>query len=677
MAVAQRNYQLSLDETEGVAPRGEAMRQRLATFAVILSVAATTTAVRAAEPAPLGRKVEDFQLQNFRGEKHALADCRDSKLVVLAFLGTECPLAKRYGPVLAKLAKAYEQQGVSFLGIDANVQDSLAEIAAYARMHGIHFPILRDVANQLADTIGVERTPTVFVLDAQRVVRYWGRIDDQFGVGYVRDAPQQNDLRAAIDELLAGREVTTPVTEPVGCYIGRIKKPQQNSPVTYSKQVARILQNRCVECHREGEIAPFALTDYQEVVGWAEMIQEVVRNGRMPPWHANEVGGPFENCRRLEKEEKDSISAWVRAGAPEGDPKNLPAPRTWVTDWQLPRTPDFVAPLTKTPFRVPADGEVRYQYFQIDPGFKEDKWVSAVEIQPGNRAVVHHVLMFAKSSDDSGELFRGGAGGYDGIFVPGQRVRPYPAGMARRIKAGSRLIFQVHYTPIGSEQFDQSRVGMIFADPESVKFEVRTASAVNTDLRIPPDDADYHVEAASSRLPAAARLLALNPHMHLRGKSMMYEAILPGGERRTLLEVPHYDFNWQTAYRLADPLELPAGTRMHCVAHFDNSADNLNNPDPSKTVRWGEQTWDEMMIGYFDYVVPVNTNARPSVTERSQKRVRDLFDRLDKNADGKIVAEEAPEKYRWMFKPLDRNNDCALNEEELSAFFSLWPLQIR
>ena len=297
----------------------------------------SVTATAGAAESPLGRKVEDFQLQDFRGKKHALSDYRDNKLVVLAFLGTECPLAKRYGARLATLAEKYEPQGVSFLGIDANVQDSLTEIAAYARVHSIHFPILKDVANQFADVIGAERTPTVFVLDGQRLVRYWGRIDDQFGVGYVRDVPQRNDLQAALDELLAGTEVTNPVTEPVGCYIGRIKKPQQDSPVTYSNQIARILENRCVECHREGEIAPFALTDYQEVVGWAEMIQEVVRDGRMPPWHANDVGGPFENCRQLTQDEKAAIHAWVRAGAPEGDRKDLPTLRTWVTGWQLPR----------------------------------------------------------------------------------------------------------------------------------------------------------------------------------------------------------------------------------------------------------------------------------------------------------------------------------------------------
>jgi peroxiredoxin len=649
------------------------MVKHIAIVAVIFSV---TAAARAADQ-PLGRSIKEFNLQDFRGKKHALADYHDSKFIVIAFLGTECPLAKLYGPRLANLAETYEPRGVSFVGINANVQDSMTEIAAYARVHGIHFPILKDVGSQLADTFGAQRTPTVFVLDEQRVIRYCGRIDDQYGVGFVRNKPQRNDLQASLDDLLAGKEVTTPVTEAVGCHIGRTKTPQYDSTVTYSNQIARILQNRCVECHREGEIAPFALTDYQEVVGWAEMIQEVVRDGRMPPWHASEKYGNFENCRTLTSDEKESIYAWVRAGAPEGDPKDLPAPRTWVTGWQLPRTPDFMAPFTEKPFQVPAEGEVRYQYFEVDPGFTEDKWVDAIEIQPGNRAVVHHVLMFLKTSEDDGRNLRGGAAGYDGAFVPGQRVRPYPEGTARRIAAGSRLVFQVHYTPNGTEQLDQSRVGMTFVDPASVKFAVRTASAVDTELRIPPHDANYRVEATSAPLPASARLVALNPHMHLRGKSILYEAILPSGDRQTLLEVPNYDFNWQTAYRFADPLELPEGTRLHCVAHFDNSADNLNNPDPAKTVRWGEQTWDEMMIGYFDYVVPVNQELNRTSADRLQERIQSLFAQLDKNGDGKIVVDEVPAKHRLFFKPLDRDNDDALTVEELAGLSSLLPIKNR
>jgi peroxiredoxin len=642
-------------------------RMVLATAVVVIAIFAV------AAERPSAKQVEDFHLQDFRGTEHALSDYQDSELVVIAFLGTECPLAKLYGVRLAELAEDYEPKGVQFLGVNANVQDSITEIAAYARVHSIDFPILKDVGNKLADTLGAIRTPEVFVLDATRVVRYRGRVDDQYGVGYARDRPQQNHLKAALDELLAGKEVVTPETKSVGCHIGRIREPDEHTPVTYSNQVARILQNRCVECHRDGDIAPFSLTDYDEVAGWAQMIEEVVREGRMPPWHASDEFGAFENDRQLTEAEKSSIYAWVKAGAPKGYSKDLPEPQTWLTGWQLAREPDFIAPITEKPFRVQAEGQLRYQWFQIDPGFEEDKWVSAVEIQPGNRAVVHHVLMFAGTEEDIGRHFRGGAAGYDGIFVPGQRVRPYPDGAARRIAAGSQLIFQVHYTPNGSEQFDQSRVGLLFVDSKEVEYEVRTASAVNSDLRIPAHAANFRVESASSRLPANARLLSLTPHMHLRGKSFLIEAVLPSGEPETLLEVPRYDFNWQTAYRLAEPKTLPEGTRLHCVAHFDNSADNLNNPDHTKAVGWGEQTWDEMMIGYFDYLVPVAASSQAAADDRLKMRAQEMFDRLDKNADGKVVVAEVPERFQSVFKQLDQDNDEALTLEELSEVFSLMP----
>ncbi|MEO8269365.1 MAG: EF-hand domain-containing protein, partial [Aureliella sp.] len=275
----------------------------------------------------------------------------------------------------------------------------------------------------------------------------------------------------------------------------------------------------------------------------------------------------------------------------------------------------------------------------------------------------HHVLMFAGTDEDVQRVSGGGAHGYDAIFVPGQRVEPYPTGMARKIPAGSQLIFQVHYTPVGSAQLDQTRVGMTFVDPASVDFEVRTASAVNTEIRIPPNDPDYRLEATSPRLPEGALLLALNPHMHLRGKSFFYEAVLPDNSRQTLLEVPHYDFNWQTAYRLSEPLPLPARTKMHCVAHFDNSAGNLNNPNPNETVRWGEQTWDEMMIGYFDYAVPIGTAVSVSINPQ----IEAMYNNLDKDQNDYLSVEEIPGRFRIMFGPLDTNGDGKLSLEEFEG----------
>ena len=618
----------------------------------------------------IGKKVHDFSLKDFRGKQHALSDDRASEAIVIAFLGTECPLVKLYAGRLAELSESFAEKGVTVIGINANCHDSVTEIAAFERINQLEFPILKDVGNQVADQLSAIRTPEVYLLDKDRVIRYHGRIDDQYGIGYARDEARRDDLKIAIEQLLAGHEIAVASTESVGCHIGRIKQADENSEVTYANQISRILQARCVECHRTGEIAPFALTNYDEVVGWAEMIDEVVQDRRMPPWHASGNHSKFSNDRAMSDAEKELIHQWVTAGAPQGDMSQLPEPRKWTTGWQLPREPDFLAAITEQPFRVPAKGAVRYQYFSIDPKFTEDKWVDAVEIRPGNRAVVHHVLMFTGTDREIRRRFGGGARGYDGIYVPGQRVEPYPTGMAKKIKAGSRLVFQVHYTPIGTEQLDQTHVGMTFVDADSVKYEVRTESAAEGDLKIPPNAGNHRVEAGSPRLPFDAQLIALNPHMHLRGKSFSYEAVLPNGTRRPLIDIPQYDFNWQTAYRFAEPLHLPSGTRIHCVAHFDNSADNLNNPDPDRTVRWGEQTWDEMMIGYYDYAIPIekaNALDRPSQDRRAQE----LFDRFDKNSDGKLLFEEVGKRERLIFKRLDADKDGELTIEELSKLFRL------
>ncbi|MGD9853715.1 MAG: redoxin domain-containing protein [Planctomycetaceae bacterium] len=614
-------------------------------------------------PPSVGQAVENFTLQDYRGKTHALDDYADHRVIVLAFLGTECPLVKLYAPRLAKLAGGFQPGDVAVLGVNSNAHDSVTEIAAFARRHELDFPILKDVGNRLADELGVERTPEVVVLDEQRVVRYRGRIDDQYGVGYVRNEPLREDLKVALQELLSGKPVTAASTQPMGCRIGRQKASDPNAEVTYSNQIARILQERCVECHRDGEIAPFALKDYHEAAGWAEMIQEVVHQNRMPPWHADPQYGHFVNDRHLSDEEKSLIDRWVAAGAPEGDRSELPQPREFVSGWQLPREPDFVMPIVDEPFTVQAEGKVRYQHFHIDPQFTEDKWVKAVEIQPGNRQVVHHILMFAVPAGSGREAVPGGATGYDGAYVPGVRTIPYPDGMAKRIPAGSILVFQVHYTPIGTEQQDQSRVGIVFADPDEIEYEVRSISAVNSDLDIPPQEANYRAEATSRRMRNDVQLLELNAHMHLRGKSFHYEAVYPDGTTETLLDIPRYDFNWQTAYRLIEPKTLPTGTRIHCVAHFDNSEANLNNPDPSTKVRWGEQTWEEMLIGYFDIAIPRALAVHISPYEQ---KAEELMQRFDEDGDGRILRINVPLRFQITFGRLDLNGDGELTTEEVA-----------
>jgi peroxiredoxin len=533
---------------------------------------------------------------------HALSDYADSKRIVVIFFGCDCPIAKSIAPRLASLAREFESQGVKFLAIDSNSQDSLSKLAQFSQTNDLPFPVLKDLGNVVADQFGAVRTPEVFLLDADRVVRYRGRVDDQYLVGKQRPHPTRDDLKLALQESLAGKPVSVPETEAVGCLIGRVPKTPANTSgaepaVTYSQQISRLLQARCVSCHRDGEIAPFPLTSYDEVQGWGETIREVVEQERMPPWLADPKYGKFSNDCRLSEAEKQLIYDWLDAGAPEGDRSQLPEPRAFSVGWQI-TPPDQVIFIADQPVDVPAEGVVKYQHFLVDPGFKEDRWIKAAECRPGNRSVVHHIVV---NFIPPGAKPRIGLNGATVGFAPGIPPVRMPEGMAMFVPAGSKLLFQMHYTPNGSPQQDRSSLGIVFADPKEIRHKVDSFGAANVTLDLPPGEADVTVKS-EHRFSRPVTLLSMMPHMHLRGKSFRFEVHYPDGRSEILLDVPHYDFNWQLRYELAEPKQLPADTLLTCTAHFDNSADNPVNPDPKAQVRWGEQTWDEMMIGYFGAV---------------------------------------------------------------------------
>jgi len=573
--------------------------------------------------APIGTKVENFTLKDYHGQPHSLKEAGDGKIVVLTFLGTECPLAKLYAPKLAELAEKYAAQGVVFLGIDSNRQDATTEIAAFARAHEIKFPILKDLKQKVADSVGATRTPEVVVLDATGAIRYRGRIDDQYGFqenkNYLRNKAETHELADALDALVVKQSPKNAEVAAAGCLIGRDLEPVVDSEVTYTKQVARIMNDRCVFCHRTGQIAPFTLTSYDDVAGWASMIEEVVSQNRMPPWHANEQFGHFKNDARLSDEEKAMIAKWVENGAPEGDPKDLPEPPKFAEGWMIPE-PEQVLYMSEKPFNVPATGVVDYQMFVADPGWKEDKWIAAIEPRPENPAVVHHILMFVLPPDGNMNNGLGSGNDFLGAYAPGLRPEPLQPGLARFVPAGSKLIFQMHYTPNGTAQTDRSYCGFVFADPKTVHKEVRVNSAVNAVFQIPPGDAEYAVKARHI-FADDSMLLTLMPHMHLRGKSFRYEVTYPDGKKEVILDVPHYDFGWQTNYRLSEPKFMPRGTRMDCFATFDNSPDNLNNPDPTQTVGFGDQTFEEMMIGFFEQMPADGDLQNPADKPRELSRV--------------------------------------------------------
>lgn len=582
--------------------------------------------------AALGRQIDNFTLPDHLGHQYALSDFADSRLVVVVFMGVECPLAKLYAPRLAELNQQYAPRGVTFLAIDSNRQDSLSELTHFARTHELGFPLLKDGGSRVAEHFAAVRTPQVFVLDQRRAVRYVGRIDDQFGfhdgLGYQRPEAKREDLAVAIDELLAGRQVSVAATRAPGCLIGRVLAANEASPVTYANQISRIFARHCVECHRDGQVAPFAMTSYDEVAGWAPMIAEVIRERRMPPWHAAAPRGHFLGERRLSDEEVSLVERWVAEGAPLGNVAEMPPPVEYPDGWRL-GTPDRVIAMADRPFAVPARGLIDYQYFLVDPGFHEETWIQAAECMAGNRQVVHHIIVFVVPPDtDTSDIAAGTASPTSDLvtganvtiltgFSPGMQPWIYPAGTAMHVPAGSKLVFQLHYTPAGSPQQDLSSVGLVLADPATVRQSVATGQAADLSLKIPAGASDHRVEAGH-RFTRDFVLHSLNPHMHLRGKSFRYELEYSDGRRELLLDVPRYDFNWRPSYYLAEPKLVPRGTRLNCTAVFDNSAENLANPDPTVDVSWGIQTTDEMMIGWFTGTADV-VDAAPDGTTRTAR----------------------------------------------------------
>jgi peroxiredoxin len=582
----------------------------LTVFPALLLVGSFRAATKV--PASDGKTVKPFTLKDSAGKAWSLADAQGKKAIVVVFLGTECPINNQYLPRLADLHKSFADR-VAFVGINSNVHDTPTRIAGHVKANGIPFPVLKDSANVVADDFGARRTPEAFVLSPAGKILYQGRIDDQIGIGFKRKQPSRRDLALAIEEVLAGKTVSQPRTEPAGCLIARAMKAKDTGTITWAKHVSRIFQDRCQECHRPGQVGPMPLLTFEDALSWSAMIREVVSEKRMPPWHADPKHGKFLNDRSLTAQQRDTILGWIEQGCPKGDTADLPTAKKWATGWSIGK-PDVIFEMP-TEYTVPAEaGErgIAYKHFVVATNFTEDRWVQAAEARPGAREVVHHIIVYVldKSRLGRGLGGRGGRTGdaHDGIgngflvaYAPGDMPLRLEPGQAKKVPKGAILVFQMHYTPDGVERTDRSSVGLVFAK-QPPKHEIRTRSIAQRRLSIPPGDGNYEATSGST-FDRDAELFSLMPHMHLRGKDFKYVVVFPDGKKETLLSVPKYDFNWQSSYRLTKPLRLPPGTRIECTAHFDNSAENPNNPDPKARVRWGDQTWQEMMIGFVDYAV--------------------------------------------------------------------------
>lgn len=590
---------------------------------------------------------------------------------VIAFLGVGCPVARQYATRLEEIAAARAGRGVRVIGIDANRQDSAEEFAAAAREQGVTFPLVMDHGQRIARALGATRTGGVVVLDSLGRVAYAGRVDDQFAPGVVRPEPTSRELETAIDDLLAGRAVSVPRTEPVGCLITfeRAAPVVDAAAPTFHADVLPILRTHCLECHRPGEIGPFDVSALGEVEGWAAMMLETMEQGRMPPWHASPEHGSFRNARHMPEEAIALFRRWIDAGMPAGEPVAGDAEPEFAGGWRLPGPPDVVVPMAGEAFAVPATGTIDYRYFVADPGLAEETWVAAAQVLPGAPSVVHHAIVFARP--ESLADFRGL--GLVSAYVPGQRATTLPPGHARRIPARSKLVFQMHYTPDGRERGDRTTIGMVTVPRSEVTHEVTTLAAIEQDFEIPPHAAAHPVRAALSRWPAGSTLLAVSPHMHLRGRAFEVAARRPGGATEILLSVPRYDFNWQHTYEFAEPVALDGIEALEIVAVFDNSATNPANPAPHETVLWGDQTWEEMALAFFEVASPVDASAARgadgqsdrAADPRAEARAEEFFRRFDGDGDGAVTRAEAPRIVRdYSFGILDGDGDGRITPDE-------------
>jgi peroxiredoxin len=663
------------------------LRHRFKTLVVVfgMTMAVFAAATRATEEPgkgtelPLDRglmqRLSNFTLKDVTdGRSLMLYGFQGRKGIVLAFLGNDCPIVGLYVPRLIELNKEFSKKGVVLLGINSNTHETEADIARFVKETGIDFPVLKDVQNLVADSALVERTAEVIVLDGFARIVYRGAIDDQHIQGKSKDAPDHNYLRDALTALTTNAKIDVRATKVAGCLLDRIvprpidprsapklrgaaaevvtlldeqekEHPVDVGKVSFSGDVAAILQNRCQTCHRPGQVGPFSLLTYDDARKHSGMIREVVTERRMPPWHADPRYGHFVNDRSLSARERATLLAWVDQGTPLGEAKEVPPPRTFPEGWSIGK-PDAVFEIPE-PYYVAAQGVVSYVYFRVPTNFKEDHWVQAAEAVPGDRSVVHHIIVYVFDPNKSGDA-RGKMSHFTG-YAPGDAPSVFPDGTAKRIPAGADLLFQVHYTPNGRVKTDRSRVGLIFSKTKPTR-EAFTLGIANSDLMLPPGES--HVEIASSRvIESDVRVLSMLPHMHLRGKDFKFTFTKPGESPQTVLSVPSYDFAWQTYYVLKEPIFLPKGSRIDCLAHFDNSPGNPYNPDPTKLVLWGEQTFEEMMIGYLDMDVPIgspilkNGDFRPRRETATMNALQRLGQAFGRNAAaGRDQAKRAPEK---------------------------------
>ena len=542
-----------------------------------------------------------FTLADVDGTRHGSADFAAARATVIAFIAPECPISNAYAPELARLWADYAPRGVQFFAAHSDPSVTVAAARRHAQAYRIPFPVLLDPKQSLARQAGVTRTLEVAVVGPAGRVLYRGRVDDRnAGYGVARPHATRQDLRAALDEILAGRPVSVPETKALGCAIPFARAPANDGP-TFAREIAPVIYRECVQCHRPGESAPFPLLTYADVARRADLIAAVTASRYMPPWLPAAGYGQFQHERRLTAAEIAMLARWAGAGAPEGDRSRTPAPPPPVA---AALGPAGLTAEMRSPYAVPADGPDQYRCFLLPAAIDRDRYVRALDISPGNRKLAHHALLFADLTGTARKRDRGD--GYEcfgspgflparglGGWTPGSPPIRMPEGIPEVLYKNADLVLQVHYHPTGKPETDRTRVALYFTDRAPAR-RLMDIALGSTAIDIPPGERNYKVTDRFT-LPVDADALGVIPHAHYVCRGMKAWAALPDGTRRQLLRIDRWNFDWQDQYRYRAPVHLPAGTRIEMEFTYDNSAGNPRNPhQPPERVVWGPGSSDEM-----------------------------------------------------------------------------------
>jgi hypothetical protein len=550
-----------------------------------LFVAVASTLASSAWAVNPGETVDNFRLTDHHGAAHELYYYSDMKAVVVMAQSNGCEAANKAVPKLDQLRSQYEARNVRVFMLNSTLNEDRDSIVAATAKLGTQIPVLEDPLQLIGESLGASRAGEVFVINP---------------VGWKLAYRGPVESAAPVVEALAGGGTVTPSKADVqGCAIAMPEQGKRaaHAKISYSKEIAPMLIDKCVTCHRDGGIAPWQMSSYEMVKGFAPMIREVLRTKRMPPWHADPHYGVFKNDRSMTGEQVKTLVHWIEAGAPQDkapDPlKNLK--RTWP-EWENGK-PDLVV---ETPsFTVPATGTIEYQNPIVKNPLGKDVWVRAIEFNPGERGVVHHILAYGvKEGGGGGGL--AGLGTYLAGYVPGGGVIRFPEDTGVLLTKDMNFRFQMHFTANGKPTPDVTKIGIYFTD-EAPKFPLRQFVLLDPRLKIPANTKETRIVAPPRTFDRDVLVYSLTAHSHYRGKSSKFVAQYPDGREEVLLSVPAYDFNWQTAYELKEPKFLPKGTKLVYDTVYDNSTQNKANPDPNIDVRWGEQSWQEMIYGNVRY----------------------------------------------------------------------------